>query len=232
MRRVSLLAVLTACVCLAPAAQAGEGVYLTIDGGYQFWSKDSLAQKLPAQVGQQNTSLLLDDQLPDGGLFALRLGYNIGGHVGFEGSFAIHPWDVLAQTRGAIGFVGLATRWFPLQGLIRPNRQADFSLVAGIDYFLHGGNGLKDPNGDGTLPNTGRGMDGMAVEFGGTFELYPAKSISLGITPRYYMLHPLRYFTDFNNRDKGGQLPLTGNVGGGIFSISLSITFHFEPQPD
>lgn len=230
MRRVLVVCLLA--LAVAPAAMAGEGVYLSLDGGYAFWNKDKLAQNLPSNVGQENTSLLLDAQTPDGKMFALRLGYNIAGHVGFEASFAARPWDILEQTRGGIGFMGLATRWFPLQSLIRPNRQVDFSLVAGIDYMLHGGNGLKDPSGSGTVVNTGRGFDGMAVEVGGTFELYPAKFVSLGLTPRYYFMHPSRYFTDFNKRDQGGQIPLLGNVGGSIFEISLSVTFHFEPQPD
>lgn len=230
MRRVLVLCLLA--LAVAPAARAGEGVYLTIDGGYAMWNKDSLATNLPAQVGQVNTNLLLNEQMPNGVLLGLRLGYNIAGHVGFEGVFAIHPWDILDDTRGAVGMMGLAARWFPLQGLLRPNRQFDFSLITGIDYVLHGGNGMKDPSGSGTVANTGRGFDGMAVEVGGTFELYPARFVSLGLTPRFYFLHASRYFTDFNHRATGGRIPLEGNVGGSIFSLCFSVTFHFEPQPD
>ena len=223
MRRATLLILLLAA---APAARAGEGVYITLDGGYASFSKDSLKKNLAGQVGQQNAVLLADDQMPDGLLLGMHLGYNIAGHVAFEGSFALHPWDTLSDTRGAIGIAGFATRWFPLQGFLRPNRQFDISLLTGIDYALLGSGGVTG------IPQSGRGFDGMAFEFGGTLELYPAKWVSLGITPRLYELDPLRYFTDFNKRDKGGQLPLSGNVGGSMFSISASVTFHFEAQPD
>ena len=239
MRRAVVLLLLLAA---APAARAGEGVYITLDGGYAVWNKDTLKKNLNTQVGPTNAALLVDSQMPDGGVFALRLGYNLGGHVAFEGSFAIHPWSVLGNDRGFVGFIGMGTRWFPLQGFVKPNRQVDFSLLAGIDYFLHGGNGVPCSNdltqcpvgasATDQTPNTGRGFDGMAFELGGTFELYPAKWVSLGVTPRWYNLHPLRYFTDFNKRDAGGQLPLQGNVGGSMVSITLSITFHFEPLPD
>ena len=229
MRRAAFLLLLLAA---APAARAGEGVYITLDGGYSLWNKDTLKQNLARQVGTENAGLLTDSQMPDGGMFALHLGYNIAGHVAFEGGIAIHPWAVLNSDRGGIGLVGLATRWFPLQSLLRPSRQGDFSLLVGVDYFLHGGNGVIPSGASEPAANTGRGLDGMAFEFGGTFELYPAKWVSLGVTPRLYAFHPLRYFTDFNKRDAGGQLPLQGNVGGSIFSITLSISFHFEPLPD
>jgi hypothetical protein len=228
MRRALVLMVLLA----ATGARAGEGVYITIDGGYSIWNKDTLKTNLTKQVGATNAALLTDNQMPDGGIFALHLGYNIGGHVAFEGSFSIHPWDILQKDQGAVGFVGAATRWFPLQGLLRPNRPADFSLLAGVDYYLLGGGGVLAPGASDVTKNTSRGMDGMAFEFGATFELYPARWVSLGITPRLYNLHPLRYFTSFDNRDTGGQIPLTGNVGGSMFGITLSVTFHFEPLPD
>jgi hypothetical protein len=239
MRRAVVLLLLLA---TATAARAGEGVYITIDGGYTVWNKDTFKTNLSKQVGTFNAGLLADSQMPDGGIFALHLGYNIAGHVAFEGSFAIHPWSVLGNDRGGVGFAGIGTRWFPLQGLLKPNRQADFSLLVGVDYFLHGGNGVAcsaDPTkcastaaGTDMQPNTGRGFDGMAFEFGGTFELYPAKWVSLGLTPRLYSLHPLRFFTDFNHRDTGGQIPITGSIGGSLFSVTLSVTFHFEPLPD
>jgi hypothetical protein len=239
MRRAVLLLLLLAA---APAARAGEGVYITIDGGYSVWNKDTFKSNLAKQVGTANASLLVDNQMPDGGIFGLHLGYNMGGHVAIETGIQLHPWSILGNDRGAVGAVGVATRWFPLQGLVKPGRQVDFSLLAGVNYFLHGGNGIAcsaDPtkcpaNAAGTdmQPNTGRGFDGMAFEFGGTFELYPAKWVSLGLTPRIYNLKPLRYFTDFNHRDAGGQQALQANVGGALLGLTLSVTFHFEPQPD
>ena len=230
MRRAAVLLLLLA---FAPAARAGEGVYITIDGGYAFWQgKDAMKTKLTPQVGAANASTLVDNQLPDGGLFAMHLGYNIAGHVAFEGSFAIHPWEVLENDRGAVGFVGLAARWYPLQGLIKPNRQFDFSLLTGVDHFLMGANGVIPAGQSDPLPNSGRGLDGMAFEFGATVELYLARWVSVGLTPRLYELAPQRYFTDYNNRDTGGQTALDNNIGGGLFSLTLSLTFHFEPQPD
>ena len=223
MRRATLLILL---LVAAPAARAGDGVYITLDSGYASFGKEALQKNLTTQVGQQNAVLLADDQMPDGLLVGMHLGYNIAGHVAFEGSFALHPWSPLSDTRGGIGLAGFATRWFPLQGLVRPNRQFDISLLAGVDYALLGGGGITGIN------QSGRGFDGMAFEFGATLELYPAKWISLGLTPRIYEFDPQRYFTDFNSRDKGGQLPLSGNVGGNLFSLSASVTFHFEPQPD
>jgi len=230
MRRAAVLLLLLA---LAPAARAGEGVYITLDGGYSFWNGlSTVQQRLTPQVGVNNAALLVQNELPDGGLFAMHLGYNIAGHIGIEGSFAIRGWNVLSEDRGGMGLVGLATRWFPLQGLVKPSRQFDFSLLGGIDYFLMGSNGVIPAGQTDPTPNTGRGLDGMAFEFGATFELYPARWVSLGITPRIYELQPQRYFVDYNHRDTGGQTALDGNIGGSIISITLSVTFHFEPLPD
>ncbi len=231
MRRAALALLML--LAAAPAARAGEGVYITIDGGYVFWQgKSTMKTRLTPQVGSQNASYLVDNQLPDGGLFGLRLGYNIAGHVAIEGNFDIHPWSVLSNDRGGIGLMGLGARWFPLQGLVKPNRQFDVSLLAGMDYFLMGANGIIPAGQSDPLPNSGRGLDGMAFEFGATFELYPAKWVSIGITPRLYELDPQRFFVDYNHRDNGGQTGPDGNVGGGLFSLTLSVTFHFEPQPD
>jgi|GEM_PF-1822525 len=222
----------------AGAARAGEGVYITLEGGYGLWNKDSFKNQLSSQVGNDtasglsNSALLVDRQLTDGGMFGLRLGYNIAGHVAIEGNLTLRPFDVLADTRGAAGFAGFAARWFPLQGLLRPNRQFDFSLMGGMDYILTGGNGIHDPITNTRIENTGRGFDGTAVEVGGTLELYPAKWVSLGITPRMYFIDPVRYFVSFDKRDSGGALPITGKSNLSFFSISASVTFHFEPLPD
>ena len=245
MRKIATAALLS--FLLPAAARAGEGVYITIDGGYGSWgNKEEFKSRLATQVGNDpsvtglsNTALLVDRQLPDGGLFGLHLGYNIGGHVAFEGSLMIRPYDILADTRGGAGITGMAARWYPLQGLIRPNRQFDFSLLAGMDYVISGGNGIHGPvtaQPDKTdkdkIANSGRGFDAMAVELGGTLELYPAKWVSLGLTPRVYVMDPMRYFVSFDNRDVGGQIPLTGKGSLMLYSFSLSISFHFEPLPD
>ncbi len=227
--RSAALAVLVLAAA-APAHAGSEGVYLTLDGGYSLFNKDKLSAKLSHYVSPSDVSLLVNNQMPDGGFFALHLGYNVGGHVGIEGSFAIHPWSPLDETRGGIGLTGLAVRWFPLQGLLKSSRQFDFSLLAGINYLFVGGGGVK--NGGVVVSNSSRGLDGMATEFGATFELYPVKVISLGITPRIYFLDPARYFTDFNTRDKGGSVQLGGGNGGSMLSIAFSISFHFEPIPD
>ena len=221
----------------AGAARAGEGVYIALEGGYGFWNKDAFKSNLARQVGNDpvsglgNASLLVDRQLPDGGLFGLRLGYNIAGHIAFEGNLTVRPYDLLADTRGAAGFAGLAARWFPLQGLVRSNRQFDLSLLGGMDYVLTGGGGIHNPVSNTKLDNTGRGFDGVAVELGGTLELYPAKWVSLGLTPRIYFIDPIRYFTNFDHSSTGGALPITGKSDLTFFSISASVTFHFEPQP-
>ncbi len=240
MRRVAVLLILLAA---ASSARASEGVYLTLDGGYALWNgKSTMKSRLATQVGDGagacgttgagNATLLVDCQLKDSGLFGLHLGYNIGGHVGIEGGIAVVPWSLFANDRGGVGLMGLAVRWFPLQGLVKPTRMFDFSLLGGMDYFLMGANGTIPAGQSDPLPNSGRGLDGMAFEFGATFELYPARWISLGLTPRLYALHALRYFTDYNNRDKGGQIPLDGNIGGNLLSLALSVTFHFEPLPE
>src|SRR5438105_5353475 len=173
---------------LSAAARAGEGVYITIDAGYGLWNKDDFGARLnkqnmgtDANTGIGNTSLLVDKQMPDGGIFGLHLGYNIGGHVAFEGSLTIRPYDLLEDTRGGAGIAGLAVRWYPLQGLIRPNRQFDVSFIGGMDYVLSGGNGIHDAN-NKKIENSGRGFDGTAVELGFNAELYPAKWVSIGIT--------------------------------------------------
>jgi hypothetical protein len=241
MRTIAAAALL---VLASFSAHAGEGVYITLDGGYGIWSgKDTFRQRLNKQgigvdpvSGLSNTDLLIDKQLQDGGLFALHLGYNIAGHVAFEGSFMGRPYDLLSDTRGGAAIVGMALRWFPLQGLVRPNRQFDVSFSGGMDYVLSGGNGIHGPtatNPDNKkLENTARGFDGMAVELGLTAELYPAKWVSIGITPHMYMMDPVRYFTDFDHRDAGGAIPLSGSGGLTFYSISLSVSFHFEPLPD
>jgi len=228
---------------VSAAASAGEGVFITIDGGYGLWGKDDFRNRLNSQgigtdpiSGLSNTSLLVDRQMPDGGIFGLHLGYNIAGHVSFEGSFVGRPYDLLEDTRGGAGLFGLAARWYPLQGLLRPNRQFDISLLAGMDYVLSGGNGIHGPTATNTatgkLDNTGRGFDGAAVELGITAELYLAKWVSIGVTPRMYVIDPVRYFVSFDNRDKGGAIPLQGSGTIKFYTLSLAVTFHFEPQPD
>ena len=230
-------------LCASAAAHAGEGVYITIDGGYGTWAKEDFRSRLNAQgmgkdpvSGLANTSLLVDRQMPDGGIFGLHLGYNIAGHVAFEGSFTVRPYDLFQDTRGGAGIVGAAVRWYPLQGLVRSNRQFDISLIAGMGYALSGGNGIHGPvpanASTAKIENTGRGFDGTAVELGFNAELYPAKWVSIGITPRIYMMDPVRYFVSFDHRNEGGAIPLSGSGGLSFYSISLSIAFHFEPQPD
>jgi Outer membrane protein beta-barrel domain len=229
MRRAAL-ALLVLAAAAAPAYAGSDGVYLTLDGGYALWNKDGLSKKLARSISPADVSLLVDKQMPDGGFFGLHLGYNISGHVGIEGSFAIHPWSPFDETRGGAGFMGLALRWFPLQGLLKPSRQFDISLLAGINYMLMGGGGIQ-VNGV-SVDNSGRGFDGIATEFGLSFELYPSKVISLGLTPRIYFLDPARYFTSFNKRNEGGSVALGGGGGGSMFTISFSVSFHFEPIPD
>ena len=229
--------------CAAAAANAGEGVYITLDGGYGTWAKDDFRSRLDRQnlgkdavSGLPNTALLVDRQMPDGGLGGIRLGYNIGGHVAFEGGLTLRPYDLLGDTRGGAGIAGLAVRWYPLQGLLRPNRQFDVSFVTGMNYVLSGGNGIHGPTAAnslaGKLENTGRGFDGSAVELGLTAELYPAKWVSFGITPRMYIVDPVRYFVSFDHRDEGGAIPLYGTGNLKFYSVSLSMSFHFEPLPD
>src|ERR1041384_3336432 len=165
------LAALALVVLTASAARAGEGVFITIDGGYGLWNKDEFNTRLGGQFGGAglgtdpisgigNIPLLTDRQMPDGGIFGLHLGYNIAGHVAFEGSITLRPYDLLQDTRGGAGLVGLAARWYPLQGLIRPQRQFDVSFILGMDYILSGGNGIHDPATGNKVDNTGRGFDG------------------------------------------------------------------------
>lgn len=242
MRRFACAALLI--LSLSAAARAGEGVYITIDGGYGIWNKDEFKTRLDKQnlgrdavTGLSNTALLVDRQMPDGGIFGLHLGYNIGGHVAFEGSITLRPYDILTDTRGFAGVGGVAVRWYPLQGLVRSSRQFDLSLITGMHYAFSGGNGIHGPTPIDTtsttkIENSGRGFDGTAVELGFTAELYPAKWISFGITPRMYLIDPVRYFVSFDSRDQGGAIPLSGAGGLKFYSISLSMSFHFEPLPD
>lgn len=223
MRRAAVFLLLFA----ASAAHAGEGMYFSLDGGYAlFTQKSMMKQRLTPQVGAANASLLTDSQMPDGPIAGMHLGYNVAGHFGIEGNLAVRAWSPLNDNRGLIGLGGVGVRWFPLQGFLRPSRAVDISFLTGVDYVLMGGGGIV------SLTNSARGFDGMAFEFGGTLEVYPAGWVSLGITPRVYRFHPLRYFTDYLNRDSGGQVPLTGNVGGGLFSIAATLTFHFTSASD
>lgn len=223
MRRAAVVLLLFA----ASAARAGEGMYFSLDGGYAFFTQKSmLKQNLTPQVGAANASLLTDSQMPNGPIAGVHLGYNIAGYAALEGNLAVRAWSPLNDNRGLIGLGGGAVRWFPLQGFFRPGRPVDISFLAGMDYVLMGGGGIV------SLTNSARGFDGVAFEFGGTLEVYPAGWVSLGITPRLYRFHPLRYFTDYLNRDTGGQIPLTGNVGGGLVSVSATLTFHFSSAGD
>ena len=70
------------------------------EDGYSLWNKEGLRTKLqrtisdqpqPSMLGNGDIGLLLDNQMPDGGMFALHLGYNISGHLAVEGSFMMHP---------------------------------------------------------------------------------------------------------------------------------------------
>jgi hypothetical protein len=233
-----IFAAASAALLAATAARAGEGVYLTIDAGYGTWAKEDFRSRLNNQgmgtdpaSGLGNTALLVDRQMPDGGIIGLHLGYNIAGHVSFEGSLTLRPYDILQDTRGGAVITGLAVRWYPMQGLLKPQRQFDISFIAGMDYVLSGGNGIHAASG-AKLDNTGRGFDGTAVELGLTAELYPAKWVSVGLTPRMYVIDPLRYFVSFDHRDEGGAIPLSGSGGLKLYSVSLSVSFHFEPLPD
>jgi hypothetical protein len=241
MRRI--FAALVLVLCTSAAAKAGEGVYLTLEGGYGSYNTDDFRARLNRAnlgndpvTGYTNTSLLVDYQMPSGGTFGMRLGYNIAGYVAFEGTIVVRPYDLFKDTRGGAGIVGLTARWFPLQGFVRPGRPFDISLNAGMDYMLSGGNGVDGPTpsntSTGKLANTGRGFDGTAVELGATAELYPTKGISIGLTPRMYVIDPIRYFTDFDNRNNGGSIPLGGSGNIKFYSLTLSITFHFAPAPD
>jgi hypothetical protein len=241
MRRI--FAALVLVLCTSAAAKAGEGVYLTIEGGYGSYDTDDFRARLNRQnlgndpvTGFSNTSLLIDHQMPSGGTFGLRLGYNIAGYVAFEGNIVVRPYDLFKDTRGGAGIAGLTARWFPLQGFLRPGRPFDISLNAGMDYVLSGGNGVDGPAGtnttSGKLANTGRGFDGVAVELGATAELYLTKGISIGVTPRMYIIDPIRYFTDFDNRNSGGAIPLGGSGNIKFYSVTLSLSFHFAPTPD
>lgn len=223
MRRAAVFLLLFA----ATAARAGEGMYFSLDAGYAFFTQKSmLKQNLTPQVGAANAALLTDSQMPNGPIGGIHLGYNIAGYAAIEGNLAVRAWSPLNDNRGLIGLGGAGVRWFPLQGFFRPGRPVDISFLAGIDYVLMGGGGIV------SLTNSARGFDGMAFEFGGTLEVYPAGWVSLGLTPRLYRFHPIRYFTDYLNRDSGGQIPLTGNVGGGLFSLSATLTFHFTSVSD
>jgi opacity protein-like surface antigen len=241
MRRFATAAAALILLGASAAARAGEGVFVTIDAGYGLWGKDAFITRLKQNnlgtdptTKYDNWDLLANRQMPDGGVLSLHFGYNIAGHVAFEGSVTGRPYDFLQDTFGGALLLGVATRWYPLQGLIRPNRQFDISLLAGVDYVLSGGNGIHGPTpsnaATGKLANTGRGFDGNALEFGFTAELYPAPWISFGITPRLYVIDPIRYFIDYNNADKGGAIPLTGSGTVTLYSVCLSITFHVAPQ--
>jgi hypothetical protein len=247
MRRIFAALVLVLCTGLA--AHAGEGVYVTLEGGYGTWNTDDFRTRLDSQnlgndpvTGIKNSSLLIDRQMPAGGTFGLRLGYNIGGHVAVEGNVTVRPYDLFQDTRGGAGIAGLTARWFPLQGFVRPGRPFDISLNVGMDYVLSGGNGIHGPipgaaatspaASSDKLANTGRGFDGVAAEFGVTAELYLTKGISIGLTPRMYVIDPIRYFVDFDNRNNGGAIPLGGNGTIKFYSLTLGLTFHFEAAPD
>jgi hypothetical protein len=219
MRRAVLLLLLLAA---APAARAADGVFLTLEGSYGlFGDKDALQQGLSSQVGAANASLLVDKELQDGFGSGLYLGYNVGGYAAIELGAGVHPWNLISGAgRGFVTFGGAAVRWFPLQGLVSPGRLYDLSLLVGVDYLLS----------DQAAPDSatpGRGLEGLAVQVGGTLELYPVRSVSIGLTPRYYSLHPIRYITDLGNRGAGGAIPLTGSVGGSFLSVAVSVTFHF-----
>jgi hypothetical protein len=47
-----------------------------------------------------------------------------------------------------------------------------------------------------------------------------------------YVMDPVRYFVSFDKRDQGGAIPLSGSGGLKFYSVTASLTFHFEPQPD
>jgi hypothetical protein len=210
MRTVAVLLML---VAAAPAARAAEGAYLTVEGGYGMWNDTSSIQKnVGAQVGiGLDNARLLKDQLSNGANFGLYLGYDIGGAVAVELGAGTLPY--LSGGSGVATMAGLAARWHPLTFFVPAVRAYDLSLLLGFDYqwMRMGG-------------DTGRGLDGIAYQIGGTVELYPTKSISLGFTPRYYILRTIQFIGD-----SGNKLPLTGNVGGSFLSIALSITFHFAP---
>lgn len=239
MRR-GLLFLLVA-LCSLPAV-AGEGFYFSLEGGYAVWQKDDFRKRFQGQLpndpasGLDEASLLLDRQLPDGGFGGLRMGYNIGGHVAIEAAALLRPYAPSEDTRGGAGIGGLTARWFPLQGLVRPSRRFDFSLNAGMDYVFSLANGIHGPvPGNVTtarIENTGRGFDGIAAEFGVTLEAYPSRGLSFALTPRWYVVDPIRYFTNYDARKTGGAVGISGHGALSLYSIGLALTFHFESLPE
>jgi hypothetical protein len=74
MRRI--FAALVLVLCFSAAAKAGEGVYVTLEGGYGSWNTDDFRGRLDRQnlgidpvSGIKNSSLLIDRQMPAGGTF-------------------------------------------------------------------------------------------------------------------------------------------------------------------
>ena len=239
MRR-GLLFLLVA-LCSVPAV-ASEGMYFSLEGGYAIWKKDDFRNRLQGQLGTDpasgidNTSLLVDRQLPDGGSFGMRLGYNIAGHLAFEASATLRPYQPAEDTRGGAAIGGFTARWFPLHGLVRPSRRFDFSLNAGMDYVISLANGIHGPApanpSTGRIETTGRGFDGIAAEFGVTLEAYPSRGFSIGLTPRWYVIDPIRYFTSYDDRLTNGAQGISGKGALSLYSIALALTFHFSDLPE
>ena len=242
MRRLFALAVVA---LLAAPASANEGPQVGIQLGYGWWNLGKLESRLAQGdgVGPQFAKQLTDPRnVADGGTYVINIGYNILGHVALEGQLTAHPWMLFdtydcpgnpdcapsEQTgttththarRGGFGVASGIVTWYPLESLVRPDRTFDLSLYGGLGYGIFGGGKPFQ-----------LGMDGMVTEVGGTLEVYPAPWISLGVTPRLYMLDMQRFLTSYDNRDSGGGINVPGAAGlGSFFAITGSIVLHFQP---
>ncbi len=229
---------------VAGRAAANEGPQVGIQAGYGFWNLAPLRDKLagPGGVGPTFANQLVDPRnVSDGGVYVIQIGYNILGHVAAEAQLTIHPWSVFdsytcpaspdctaAQKdegnqkdhprRGGFGVASGIVTYYPLQSLIRPDRTFDVSLYAGIGYGIFGGGKPIE-----------LGMDGVVTELGGTLEVYPAPWISLGVTPRFYLLDMHRFIVNYNERDHGGAMNTPDAHGGNFIAITGSIVLHFQP---
>ncbi len=220
---------LVALLVAAPAF-AGEGPQIGLQVGYGFWNTRALHDKLQGTdaVGKQLADQLTDPlNMGDGGTYILQLGYNIMGHVAVEAQVTVHPWYLLDTftdstgshaKRGLFGVGSGIVTWYPLQSLMRPDRTYDFSLYGGIGYGLFGGGKPFE-----------LGMDGMVSEFGGTAEIYVRPWLSIGITPRLYLLQMQRFIVNFNTRDSGGAIYVPNASGGWFFATTASFILHLSP---
>ena len=154
---------------LGTAVQAGDSnFYLSLPLGFNSISSDDvrIIQSPPTEM-----------EVPGGFRGGLRMGINVKGYIGFEGSIDAQGWDLFKAERGGLGFVGGGVRLHPVQVAQHwfPNlvaRDWDLSFAWATGWHLLG------QQADG---GWGRAFEGSYQQYELAAEYYVTEGFTIGL---------------------------------------------------